>query len=101
MADAMLQSRQDLRDRIIPPCPLAQIHTSVQFIPRLPEAAAPPPVFNQSISAKYRWGDTLNSLLRLCNVTASADLTLIWDVISSLSRERYILTMEAACLWID
>ena len=39
----------------------------------------------------------LNSLIRLCNVTAAADLLPIWDVITPLSRDRYRSAMEAVC----
>ena len=73
LSDSTLQARKYLRDKIIPPPPLAQMHTPVHFIPMLPEVAAPPPPIKQSIRAEYRWRYMLNSLLRLCNVTAAAD----------------------------
>ena len=49
LSDATLQSRQELRDRIIPPLPTSPIHTPVQNLPQLLEAASPPPVAKQSI----------------------------------------------------
>ena len=89
LADATLQARKELRYRIIPPPPLAKSHTIVQFLPsRIQAAAAPPPETNQVVSAEDRWGYTISSLLRLCNVTAPANLPPIWYVISPFSRDR-------------
>ena len=42
----------------------------------------------QAIRAEDQWGDTLNSLLWLCNVTTDAGLPPIWYMISPLSRDR-------------
>ena len=74
LVGAMLQSSQELRERVIPSPPPSQMHTPVQFTPRLPKAAAPTPMAKQAISANDRWGDTLNRLLRLCNVIVSSNL---------------------------
>ena len=51
---------------------------------------------NQAIRAEEWWGDTLNSLLGLCNVKAAADLPPIWDVIAPLYRDRAQSEMEEA-----
>ena len=90
LAVVTLQARKELRDKIAPPPPPDQMHIPVQFVPRPPEAAAPPPAVKQPIGAADRWGDMLNSLLRLYNITVSADLPPIWDVIATLSRDRAI-----------
>ena len=99
LADASLQSRKDLRDRITPPPPPSQMHTPVKFIHQIPEAEAAPPAAKKSISVKDMWGEMLNILIRLCNVTEAADLPPIWGVIPPLSQDRDILAMEAECRW--
>ena len=88
LADATLQDQKELRYKIIPPPPLAKPHNPVQFLPMPPEAEAPPPETKQVISTEDMWGDTLNILLRLCNVTAHADSPPSWDVIAPLSKDR-------------
>ena len=95
LAGTTLQSRQDIRDNIIPPLPSDQMHTPVHFLPRLSELSASPPVSKQDIRAKELWGDTLNSLLHLCNLTAAAGLPPIWDMIAYLSRVRDRSDIEA------
>ena len=86
----------DLRD--IPPLPSARIPTLVQYMPQTQEAAAPPPAAKHAVGEVEIWGDTLNSLLRMCNMTSAADLHTIWDVINPLSRDRARSDMEAYCL---
>ena len=88
LANATLQVWNELRDKIILPSPTDQPHNPVQFLPRPPEATDPPPATKKIISTEDRWEDTLNSLLRMCNVTAPAEPPPIWDVINTLSRDR-------------
>ena len=61
LADSTLQARQDLKNKLIPPLPP-------------PVATAAPPPAKPAMGAADRWDDGMRSLLRLCNVTAAADL---------------------------
>ena len=67
----------------------------MQFLSQLLRVAYPLPASKQAIGAKYQWGGTLNSLLRLWKFVAAADLPPIWDVSAPLYRDRYQSLMES------
>ena len=100
LLDAMMDQRQEIRTSLFP-LPLS---TTKNIVPAALESVLYDDVTSPAAYTHKEAGDTrqymgadLRSILRLCNVTRTAQLPFIWRMVPPLKKYRSRADMEATC----
>ena len=85
LADSTLQACQDFLKALVPSPAPVPIHPLIQYLPIMPLPVDPLATEKLDTGTMERWGDELQSLLRLYNVTTENNIPTIWRTVVPLS----------------